>query len=57
MGKFGLAIKEPSTWRGIVYLLMAVGLHIDPSQQGAIVTAGLAVAGALGTFFKDKPAG
>ena len=54
MDKFGLALGESSTWRGIVYLLMALGVHIDPAQQGAIVTAGLAIAGAIATFTKSK---
>ena len=40
MKRFGLAINEPSTWRGIVYLLMALGINISPELQGAIVTAG-----------------
>lgn len=50
----GIAWNEPSTWRGIVYLLSATGIAISPEQQGAIVSAGLAVAGAIGLFIKDK---
>lgn len=53
MKQFGLAINEPSTWRGIVYLLMALGINISPELQGAIVTAGLSVAAAIGIFVKD----
>lgn len=55
MDKFGLALGEASTWRGIVYILMALGIEISPEQQGTIVTAGLAVAGAIATFTK-RPA-
>jgi len=53
-GKFGIALNEPSTWRGICYLLIALGIQISPELQGAIVTAGLSVAAAIGIFVKDK---
>lgn len=52
MDKFGLALGEASTWRGIVYILIALGIEISPEQQGHIVTAGLAIAGAIATFTK-----
>ena len=52
--RFGIALDEPSTWRGICYLLAAVGIQISPELQGAIVTAGLSVAAAIGIFIKDK---
>lgn len=45
---------EPSTWRSLVYLLTATGIHINPEQQSAIVSAGLAVAGAIGLFTRDR---
>ena len=51
----GIRWSEASTWRGIVYILMAAGIDISPEQQGAIVSAGLSIAGALGLFIKDKP--
>lgn len=54
MSQLGIALNEPSTWRGIVYLLMAVGINISPELQGAIVTAGLSVAAAIGIFVKDS---
>ena len=54
MNQFGIAINEPSTWRGIVYLMTAVGIQISPELQGAIVTAGLSVAAAIGIFVKDS---
>lgn len=52
--KFGFAISEASTWRGIVYLLMAIGIKVSPELQGAIVSAGLAVASAISIFTKQK---
>lgn len=54
--KFGIAINEASTWRGIVYLLMAVGIKVSPELQGAIVSAGLAAASAISIFTKQKGA-
>jgi hypothetical protein len=53
MKQFGIALNEASTWRGIVYLLTAVGIQISPELQGAVVTAGLSVAAAIGIFVKD----
>ena len=50
--KFGIAWNEASTYRGLVYLAMAFGIQVSPEQQGAIVTAGLAVAAAVGLFTK-----
>ena len=54
MKQFGIAINEPSTWRGLVYLMTAVGIQISPELQGAIVTAGLSMAAAIGIFVKDS---
>jgi ribosomal protein L12E/L44/L45/RPP1/RPP2 len=46
--------KEASTWRGIVAIVTAAGIAIDPAQAEAIVALGLAVIGAIGVFFADK---
>lgn len=46
-------LGQPSTWRGLILILTAVGLNISPDQSTAIVTAGLSTAGVLGAFFKD----
>lgn len=50
--KIGVAFSEVSTWRGIVMILTAAGIQLDPDQQAAIISLGLAVAGVLGLFFK-----
>lgn len=47
-------LKQPSTWRGIVWLMAAVGLQISPEQQTAIITAGATVVGLIGTLTSDK---
>lgn len=46
--------KEASTWRGIIALLTAAGVSLEPAQANAIVALGLAVIGAIGVFFADK---
>lgn len=45
-------LSEASTWRGIVLLLTALGVSLSPEQAEAIVTVGLAVAGAAGVATK-----
>ena len=46
--------KEASTWRGIILLLTAVGVPIAPAMADAIVSVGLALAGAVGVLTADK---
>ena len=46
-------LSEPSTWRGIIALLTAAGLTLDPDEAVAIVTAGVAVIGVIGAFLPD----
>lgn len=54
LDKIGLAFGEASTWRGLIFILTAVGLQLDPEQQAAIISAGMAGAGLVGVFFKRK---
>jgi hypothetical protein len=46
-------LKEPSTWRGIVLLLTAIGVPIAPGMADMIISAGLAVAGLIGAVTPD----
>ena len=46
-------LKEASTWRGIALLLTAFGVQIAPDVQDAVISAGVAVAGAIGVFLPD----
>lgn len=48
-------LKEPSSWRGIVWLLTVAGISLKPDQVEAIVVAGMAIAGLLGVFTNDLP--
>lgn len=47
-------IKEPSTWRGFILLLTAIGVPVAPQLAEAIVTTGLGVAGLVGVISPDK---
>jgi sulfur transfer protein SufE len=46
-------LSESSTWRGLAALVTAAGIGISPDQIAAISALGLAVIGAIGTFFPD----
>jgi len=40
-------IKERSTWRGVVVVLFAVGIALEPEQAEAVIVAGLAFGGLM----------
>lgn len=46
--------KEPSTWRGIILVLTAVGVPVAPALSEAIITFGLGLAGLVGVVSADK---
>ena len=46
--------KERSTWLGVISMATALGLALDSAQQDAIVAAGMAAAGVVAAFTKDK---
>lgn len=50
--KFGIDFSEASTWRGLVWIVSACGVALEPDEQNAIVAAGMAVAGLIGVFWK-----
>jgi hypothetical protein len=45
-------LSEPSTWRGIVYLLTAIALFVDPGHAETIIEAGLGLAGSIAVTTK-----
>ena len=47
-------LSEPSTWRGIIYLLIAAGVKIDPTQIDSIVAVGLSLAGMIAVVSKGQ---
>ena len=48
-------LKEKSTYAGLLALLSAAGLVIDPEQFGAIATVIVALVGAFEVFRKERP--
>jgi hypothetical protein len=46
--------REPSTWRGAILFLTAIGVPIAPQVAEAIVTAGLGLAGLVGILTPDR---
>lgn len=47
--------KERSTWLGLISLATALGIALDAAQQDAVIAAGMAAAGLVAAFTKDKP--
>ena len=47
-------LQEPSTWRGIMLIVTALGTALSPDQQEAIVAGGLLVAGLIGAALPDQ---
>ena len=46
--------KEPSTWRGAMLFLTAIGVPIAPQLAESIIATGLAIAGLIGVVTPDK---
>lgn len=46
-------LKEPSTWRGLIYLATAIGIPIAPALADSIIAAGLALAGLVAALTPD----
>lgn len=46
--------NEASTWRGIVLLLTAFGIHLGPEQAEAVIVLGLGTAGVIGALFPNR---
>ena len=49
-------LKQPSTWRGLIAILTAAGVALQPEQVEAIVIAGVALVGVVEVFRNEKPA-
>lgn len=47
-------LKEPSTWRGFVYILAAFGIPIAPELAKEITAAGMGIAGIIAILTSDK---
>jgi hypothetical protein len=49
-----LRLSEPSTWRGIIGLLTALGIKISPDLQNSIIAAGLSLMGLINILIAEK---
>lgn len=47
-------LKEPSTWRGLIWVASSAGLIISPDSAEAIVTLGMLSAGLVGVIASDS---
>jgi len=54
MSKIFDYFRYPSTYQGLVAILTALGVAISPEQSEAIGLAGVAIFGAIMTFFSDS---
>lgn len=49
-------LSEPSTWRGVISVITALGIKLRPDLMEAIMTAGLGAMGVINVFRKEKDA-
>lgn len=47
-------LRHDSTWLGLIGIATAAGIHLDPTQQAAIIAAGLGLAGLFQVFIVDR---
>lgn len=47
-------LKEPSTYRGLSWVLTAFGVAVDPEHMTAIFALGASIAGLIGVFAKEN---
>jgi hypothetical protein len=45
-------LSENSTWRGLILLATAAGVHLEPELQNQIVAAGLGIVGLINVIRK-----
>lgn len=54
MNWFFARLNEPSTWRGIIWLLTVAGVSLSPEAWQYITTMGMAGAGLIGVLTSEK---
>lgn len=47
-------LKENSTWRGMILVVTALGVKLDPALQEQIIVAGLSLVGLINIIRKGK---
>lgn len=46
-------MREPSTYRGLTWILMVFGITVTPDMTDAVMGVGLSIVGAIDVFKKD----
>lgn len=54
MSKIFKKLKETSTWKGLIFLLTALGVSLSNEQQEAIIAGGVALVGIVDVFTNEK---
>lgn len=55
ISRFGIALGEPSTWRGLTMMLAAFGIALQPEHLEILTAGGMFVSGLIGFLFKSQP--
>ena len=48
------SLSQNSTWRGLILLATAAGVHLEPEIQNQIVATGLGLVGIINVLRKGK---
>jgi len=48
------SLSQNSTWRGLILLATAAGVHMEPELQNQIVATGLGLVGLINVIRKGK---
>ena len=48
------SLSQSSTWRGLILLATAAGVHLEPEIQNQIVATGLGLVGLINVVRKGK---
>lgn len=55
MKRLTVNLQEPSTWRGVIYIVTAAGSAAFPEHAVKITAVGFMLSGVIGVLFSDKP--
>lgn len=47
-------LKQPSTWKGLIFLATVAGVNLAPDQWEMITSAGMTIVGLILTFQNDS---
>ena len=50
-------LNQPSTWRGLIGILTALGIAIKPDMANAVIAIGLATTGLVNVIRNEKKEG